>query len=175
MSQFTVNSIDLIPASHYPKIADNLEDCQTYLYSEQLHLKEMYHDYVKEELKEKAEEKRALRLIEQRKSLEDKEWMLQQGIAREIDPERKETLQAELKTTEGMLWELNLKLKKEGKGNVTDVLRANTKAIFLDTQYKAYRKAIVMYLEDYVSTGVIGEGTVTFFDMEFTASAVAQN
>ncbi|BDD10173.1 hypothetical protein FUAX_26050 [Fulvitalea axinellae] len=175
MAEFVVRSEDLIPPSDYPAIADSLPKCQTYLDGESSFLVKTQHRAFGKMIREESLGKKVGDLLFDKKVLAQEINILTSTAEQETDPYLKRKVLSDLKLTEAKLELIELELESKKSVSAKDVFHANADATILDVKYRAYRQAIIDYLNNYVVPGNIGEGSVTFEGVEYVAELATQN
>ncbi|BDD07808.1 hypothetical protein FUAX_02400 [Fulvitalea axinellae] len=175
MTTFILEPSRLVRPDVYPKLAQNLVDCQIYLSGEQKYIRELgYKAFEKEAEEEKAEGKRQ-RFVEDKKKLESEIQTTELRISVELDPKQKERLETHLEGLKIKLRQMGYKEEDDAGQSLMELTHTNAEGELFELYVKAYRQSVLDYINDYVVPGTIGEGTVEFEGVEYVAELAAQD
>ncbi|BDD07914.1 hypothetical protein FUAX_03460 [Fulvitalea axinellae] len=174
MANFEMNPNELLQPKFYPKLAQDIQECQVYLTGEQGYLESQDHSAYNLTLKQKDARERIERQVKLKNTLESNILSMEHRITIEKDPVEKAELEADLMRDRGRLQKVNIQLEKGEGESALEMAHNSGEAKMLEVYVKAYRQSVLDYINDYVVPGNLGEGTVTFEGVEYVAALATQ-
>ncbi|BDD08302.1 hypothetical protein FUAX_07340 [Fulvitalea axinellae] len=164
-----------IPPEDYPKIAENLGQCQTYIDEETKYIRQILYKALGKEAKEDTLDGKVANLLDIKQKLVRDIAGLEFTISQEQDANLLAKFEVDLAVYKARLLKINFDLENNKSDSIADVHHATTDAIVFGQKYRIYRQALLNYINDYVVPGNIGEGSVFFEGVEYVASLASQD
>ncbi|BDD10507.1 hypothetical protein FUAX_29390 [Fulvitalea axinellae] len=174
MKRESLSPENIIESADYAKIATTLVLCQAFLTEGDRYLQDVLHSALGKGKRENSLERAVVRIMERRKELQRNIRTENNNIAEETDELELQRLRGRVKRYEGELEELEADFLAKKSTSFSEVSQTAADFLALSNKYEAYRQAVINYINDYVVPGNIGEGTVVFDGVEYTASLVEQ-
>ncbi|BDD10567.1 hypothetical protein FUAX_29990 [Fulvitalea axinellae] len=155
----------MLPPSSYPDIASNLKECQSFLDRKNSELKHLTLRLINQENHAKAKDTQAEKMISRLESMKtEHDSCLQLAEMRKETENVKKKHEAQAMIIDAEMKILKLRMSKTPK---VDAVIRNEEIYCQRETLNAKRLAVELYIENYVMSGVLGSGILSFLDKTY--------
>ncbi|MEH0156812.1 hypothetical protein V6R21_21960 [Limibacter armeniacum] len=158
---------EIFKTENYSLFASNITGAQKFADDVSLWIRGLSVKADASDIQELKDLKRKQELEDRKKLLLNQQETLQEDIATEQDAQKKEDLEHELMGVTYKIGEVNRLLTRSIGG--LDFIRDNAELKANEAIVAQVKQGVLTYLNDYVVTGNLGSGTVTFDGQAFVA------